>query len=177
VEADPHEGHARSQIRSHRPLLVAAPEPVHRRSSSSVEVAREQEVVLHVLVGHDMARHIIGEVEESVVLGVGGVRVHEHVAERAREAAVPGVDASSSSSTGGAAAFPLWRTGAAARWRRWRPRRGAGSRRRPASRWPPPSGATRWYGTVLLPLTSGEGGGWNGVGKKQRIEQQLEFID
>jgi hypothetical protein len=92
VEADPHAPH-------HRPLLVAAPEPVHRRSSSSVEVAHKQEVVLHVLVGHDMARHIIGEVEESIVLG--GVRVHEHVAKRAREAAVPGVDTSSSSVTGG----------------------------------------------------------------------------
>jgi hypothetical protein len=76
---------------------------------------RFYKVILHVLVGHDMARHGIGEVEESVVLGVGGVRVHEHATEHAREAAVPSVDASSSSSTGGAAAFAPQRTGAAAR--------------------------------------------------------------
>jgi hypothetical protein len=55
-----------------------------------LEVAREQEVVLHVLVGDDVPRHGIGEVEP--VLG-GGVRVDEHAAERAREAAVPGVPA------------------------------------------------------------------------------------
>jgi hypothetical protein len=55
------------------------------------EVAREQEVVLHVLVGHDVPRHRIGEVQPAVLLGV--VRVDEHAAQHAREAAVPGVPA------------------------------------------------------------------------------------
>jgi hypothetical protein len=68
VEEDLCGGRAQSQIRSRHPLLIAAPEPASRRLSSSVEVAREQEVILHVLVGHD-----IGEVDEYVVLSVSGL--------------------------------------------------------------------------------------------------------
>jgi hypothetical protein len=73
VEEDLCGGSAQSQIRSRCPLLIAALEPASRRSSSSVEVAREQEVILHVLVGHDMAWHDIGEVDEYVVLSVSGL--------------------------------------------------------------------------------------------------------
>jgi hypothetical protein len=53
-----------------------------------------------------------------------------------------------------AAAFAPWQTGAAARRRRWRLRRGrgAGTQRRPTSRWLPPSGVTRWCGAAAADI-------------------------
>jgi hypothetical protein len=72
-----------------------------------------------------------------------------------------------------AVAFAPRRTGASTRRRRWRPWHGAGTRRRPASRWPPLSGAARWCGATAVDIRRRQRMKWvtSSIGDSLRYEK------